>query len=91
MYTNFALACGPTQGTADYLGRVSGVPRHAAIGSASSSHILGIVQGGSLAGKESASVLSMLRSRLQGLGFRRMACRRLVSASSGEMITANSL
>ena len=66
-----------------------GVPGlcHAAIGSASSSHGLGIVEGGSLAGNESASVLSILRSRRQGLGFRRMACRRLVSASSGEVIT----
>src|SRR6185437_11237946 len=66
-----------------------GVPGlcHAAIGSASSSHGLGIVEGGSLAGNESASALSILRSRRQDLGFRRMACRRLVSASSGEVIT----
>jgi len=63
-------------------------PPHAAIGSVSSSQGLGIVEGGSLAGKESASVLSILRSRLQGLGFRGMAWRRLVSSSSGEMITA---
>jgi hypothetical protein len=60
---------------------------HAAIGSASSSHGLGIVEGGSLAGKESANVLSRLFSRRQGLGLRRMAWRRTVSASSDEMVT----
>lgn len=60
----------------------------AAIGSASSSHGLGMDEGGSLAGKESANVLSMLCSRLQGLGFRRRAWRRVVSACSGEMVTA---
>jgi hypothetical protein len=48
-----------------------------------------MLDGGSLAGKESANVLSMLRSRLQGLGLRRIAWQPSgFSSSSGEMATA---
>src|SRR5579872_188670 len=49
-----------------YIFSIPGAPRgraQAAIGSASSSHGLGIVEGGSLAGKESANVVSIFRSR----------------------------
>ena len=40
--------------------------------------------GGSLAGNESATVLSILRSRRRGWGFNRMLCRSFVSISSND-------